>query len=334
MHSPLPPGVAGRRVFIHVPRCGGRSVELWLSRNNCAESEPASYAHEMHQLHAYVLARGVGYSTMATSSGADSIELDRCARTDSSRFGPLFNCFLVRGSDGLLRSVWTCHSCASTFAEEEMFALTRTPYEQFRSALEYTLSFMATDAAVFSVLPWRWRSGGALIRFRALLGVLEICLFRVVVAALQVLEMLCGRRASWLFFELALLVTPLYRHVLRHLLFCSQAHFLSYTSADGQARLVGRRYDLATSHRRCLRDLATWLAIPAPREDVVTNRRVAYTLCPKLRPCSRRQFERMRCLFHADYEALADTYAHPSYSDGMVLAEAYCAASGERTISV
>eukprot|EP00966_Prymnesium_polylepis_P140836 3252245-Prymnesium_polylepis.1 len=90
---------------------------------------------------------------------ADSaIAFNLFSRRPDSPLGPLFNVFVLRGDDGVFRSVWSVHTCAHVFSGMgmDMFTITREPLSRLRSSLDYFFSGCASDATVYSLSKANW----------------------------------------------------------------------------------------------------------------------------------------------------------------------------------
>jgi len=281
MHTPTTadPVETERRVFIHIPKCGGRALEQWLAEHRCPPGDAEAtqlLAQEEDLLHNTLRARGVGWWFPNLICVEHMLQYNACSRAPGSQLGPLFNAFVVRGFDGKLRAIWSAHAVARTFIGHDCFTIVREPTSRLRSAVEYNLSFGASDAAVVSPFPWKWRGiGSPGLLLRTLCGLCFVVLARLVfwlagLGYMQERVMMAvfwsGLADNWL-------------------LYMAQVQWLEcvpqlepHPGSRPSPCYIERRYDLDTEHSRCMGELAAWLRVPATSSDRTCNATPRYRI--------------------------------------------------------
>jgi len=263
------PEIAERRVFIHIPKCGGRSVELWLLAQQSATTakflgETATQAlveAETSKLHAQMRKHGLGYKQANLPTVDDAIAFNECAQRPHSGVGPFFNVFVVRGEDGKLRSVWSVHCYAHAFPEFDLFTITREPIARLRSSFEYVFTGGVSDSDIYSLDPSQWRVTSSLDPKMVAASKRNVNLMN----KLGAIARFFGSFQGWFF----LLVAVLGKR--RKMLFATtQAEWLSRGTGHVH-NIVEKRYDLQTQHAACLADLADWLQVARPSKEVKSN---------------------------------------------------------------
>lgn len=293
--------VAERRVFIHIPKCGGRSVEIWLLSQQLATTtkflgETATQAlvdAEASMLHAQMRKHGLGYKQAALPTVDDCIAFNHASKRSHSGIGPFFNVFVLRGEDGKLRVVWSVHCYAQSFPGFDLFTITREPIARLRSSLEYAMTGGISDKDIYSLDPSDWRDTSTVDPKIVKASKLNAKLMHTMGAVCRCF----GSFQGWFFVLLVKFGMG------RKMLFWTTSTEWLARGGGSDGNIVEKRYDLQTQHAACLADLASWLQVEPPSKEVKTNV-TKYSTTRSASSWGERALRKLQDIYEMDYALL------------------------------